>query len=59
MRPPKPTVDGNHAMRLAEIHEKIDRGEYGVDAQAVADAIVRRIMAEFKATIAGYKNGQE
>ncbi len=28
-----------------DLHDQITRGEYQVDAQAVADAIVRRILA--------------
>jgi hypothetical protein len=32
-------------MRMNEIRQLIDRGEYRVDTQAVADAIVRRLLA--------------
>ncbi len=32
-------------MRMNEIQEQIGRGEYRVDAHAVADAIVRRMLA--------------
>jgi hypothetical protein len=35
-------------MRLNEIQEQIGRGEYRVDTQAVADAIVRRLLQEHK-----------
>ncbi len=33
-------------MRVLDLQEQIDRGEYHVDARAVADAIVRRLLAE-------------
>ena len=33
-------------MRIAEIQEQVGRGEYRVDANAVADAIVRRLLSE-------------
>lgn len=33
-------------MRLAELRERIDRGEYQVNAHAVADAIVSRLRAD-------------
>ena len=33
-------------MRLSQIQEQIGRGEYRVDTQAVADAIIRRFIAE-------------
>ena len=32
-------------MRMNELQQLIDRGEYRVDTQAVADAIVRRLLA--------------
>jgi hypothetical protein len=32
-------------MRMNEIRQLIDRGEYRVDTHAVADAIVRRLLA--------------
>ncbi len=32
-------------MRLTQIQEQIGRGEYQVDTQAVADAIVRRLLS--------------
>ena len=34
-----------HAMRMNEIQEQIDRGDYRVDHHAVADAILRRLLA--------------
>jgi anti-sigma28 factor (negative regulator of flagellin synthesis) len=33
-------------MRILDLREQIARGEYHVDAEAVADAIVRRLLAE-------------
>ena len=33
-------------MRLSQIQDQIGRGEYRVDTQAVADAIIRRLVAE-------------
>jgi hypothetical protein len=33
-----------HELRLSQIQEQIARGEYQVDAQAVANAIVRRLL---------------
>ncbi len=36
-------MDEDRNMRLAELQERIGRGEYHVDAQAVAAAIVRRL----------------
>ena len=35
-------------MRISEIQEQVGRGEYQVDANAVADAIVRRLLLEQK-----------
>jgi hypothetical protein len=35
---------GNRAMRLSELQEQIGRGEYRVDPQAVALAILRRLL---------------
>jgi hypothetical protein len=32
-------------MRLDELQQQVGRGEYRVDAQAVAEAIVRRLLA--------------
>jgi hypothetical protein len=32
-------------MRMNEIQQQIGRGEYRVDSQAVADAIIRRLLA--------------
>lgn len=37
-------------MHLSQIQEQIGRGQYRVDTQAVADAIVRRLLAEHKVT---------
>ena len=33
-------------MRVSQLQEQIDRGEYRVDNHAVADAIIRRLLAE-------------
>ena len=33
-------------MRLSQIQDQIGRGEYRVNAQAVADAIIRQLIAE-------------
>jgi anti-sigma28 factor (negative regulator of flagellin synthesis) len=45
----EPTGEGNEReMRISEIQEKVVRGRYQVDAKAVADAIVRRLMQERK-----------
>jgi hypothetical protein len=35
-------------MRLNEIQEQIGRGQYDVNPRAVADAIVRRLLAELR-----------
>jgi hypothetical protein len=35
----------NSEMRMNELQQLIDRGEYRVDTHAVADAILRRILA--------------
>lgn len=32
-------------MRVSQIQDQIGRGEYRVDTQAVADAIIRRLLA--------------
>lgn len=46
-------------MRLSEIQEQIGRGEYRVDANAVADAMVRRLLRELKLSFTTHKRGQE
>lgn len=33
-------------MKVMDLQEQVGRGEYQIDAQAVADAIVRRLLAE-------------
>lgn len=33
-------------MRLSQIQDQIGRGEYQVDTQAVADAIIRRLITD-------------
>jgi anti-sigma28 factor (negative regulator of flagellin synthesis) len=41
-----PIVEGRaHQMRMNELQQRVGRGEYEVDSHAVADAILRRIMA--------------
>jgi hypothetical protein len=42
---PISTPQGRHEMRMNELQQLIDRGEYRVDTHAVADAILRRILA--------------
>lgn len=37
-------------MRITEIQEQVGRGEYRVDAHAVAEAIVRRLLQEQRIT---------
>jgi hypothetical protein len=46
--PTTPMREVSSAVRLNEIQEQIGRGEYRVDAHAVADAIIRRLLQEFK-----------
>lgn len=36
-------------MRLNQLQDQIGRGEYRVDAHAVAEAIIRRLIAEQRA----------
>lgn len=45
-------------MRLTEIQEQIGRGEYRVNAEAVADAIIRRMLHELSAAGADHKPAQ-
>ncbi len=45
-------------MRLSEIHEQIGRGQYQVDAHAVAEAIVRRLLQEHKVTVSEHRPAQ-
>jgi hypothetical protein len=43
---PSPSGEGTpQDMKVMDLHDQVIRGEYQVDAQAVADAIVRRILA--------------
>ncbi|HEY2439857.1 MAG TPA: flagellar biosynthesis anti-sigma factor FlgM [Solirubrobacteraceae bacterium] len=44
----QPIGDGERGMRLNEIQEQIGRGQYDVNPRAVADAIVRRLLAELR-----------
>lgn len=55
---PTPLGEGNPNMRLSQIQEQIGRGEYQVDTQAVADAIVRKLLHEQKITAVEHKRGQ-
>jgi hypothetical protein len=43
-----PIGEGKPAMQLVALQEQIGRGEYHVNTQAVADAIVRRLIQEHK-----------
>ncbi|HEY3726937.1 MAG TPA: hypothetical protein VGL51_07170 [Solirubrobacteraceae bacterium] len=43
-----PKGEGKLAMQLVQLQEQIGRGEYQVNTQAVADAIVRRLVQERK-----------
>jgi hypothetical protein len=45
-------------MRLNEIQEQVGLGEYRVDSQAVADAIVRRLMSGHRTSSTDDKRGQ-
>jgi hypothetical protein len=49
----KPAGEGKREreMRLIQIQEQIGRGEYHVDSHAVADAIVRRLMEQYKSSL--------
>jgi hypothetical protein len=44
--------------RLRAIQDQVRRREYQVDPQAVADAIVRRLLAEHKVVGAAHKRAQ-
>ncbi len=46
-------------MRLSEIQEQIGRGQYQVDAHAVAEAIVRRLLQDHKSAASEHKRAQE
>jgi anti-sigma28 factor (negative regulator of flagellin synthesis) len=58
IKQPTPLGEGNPNMRLSQIQEQIGRGEYQVDTQAVADAIVRKLLQEQKMTGVEHKRGQ-
>lgn len=45
-------------MRLNNIQEQIGRGEYQVDTQAVADAIIRKLLEEHKSSGSEGKRSQ-
>lgn len=44
----QPRGEGNRGMRISEIQEQVGRGEYRVDTHAVAEAILRKLLAEQK-----------
>ena len=44
MRKNVPRAEGQDVLRLTQIQEQVSRGEYRVDTQAVADAILRRLL---------------
>ncbi|HEY5428723.1 MAG TPA: flagellar biosynthesis anti-sigma factor FlgM [Solirubrobacteraceae bacterium] len=46
-------------MRISEIQEQVGRGEYHVDAHAVADAIVRRLLQEQKLSGSAKRSHEE
>jgi hypothetical protein len=46
-------------MRIIEIQEQVGRGEYHVDTNAVADAIVRRLLQGHKLSASGKRSQQE
>lgn len=58
VRQPPPITEGTRVMRLSQIQEQVGRGEYQVDTQAVAEAIVRRLVEEHKVVASGHKGAQ-
>lgn len=48
IRQTTPIVEGKRDMRLSQIQEQVGRGEYQVDTQAVADAILRRLLDDYR-----------
>ena len=44
MRKSVPRAEGQDVLRLTQLQEQVARGEYLVDTQAVADAILRRLL---------------
>ena len=46
--PMPPIGEGQRRMRLSEIQEQIGTGEYRVNPRAVADAILRRLLAQLR-----------
>jgi hypothetical protein len=51
-------VRGTRAMRISQLQDQIGRGEYRVDPQAVADAILRRLLEGRLASSAAPKPAQ-
>jgi anti-sigma28 factor (negative regulator of flagellin synthesis) len=49
----QPMGEGNRDMRIIEIQEQVGRGEYRVDTHAVAEAILRRLLAEQRLNASG------
>lgn len=45
----EPGNEATHLRRLSRIQAQVARGEYQVDTQAVADAIVRRLLEDLAA----------
>ena len=46
--PTDPMGERNRDMRIVEIQQQVGRGEYRVDTNAVADAILRRLLGAQK-----------
>ncbi len=44
--------ESEHSVRLSEIQDQIGKGQYRVDTQAVADAIMRRLLQGAKPAVA-------
>jgi anti-sigma28 factor (negative regulator of flagellin synthesis) len=53
-----PIVEGQGVLRLTEIQEQVGRGEYRVDTQAVAAAILRRLLGAQLSSPGPAKRGQ-
>ncbi len=48
----------DRTMRLSQLQDQIGRGEYRVDIQAVADAIIRRLLVGSQAGAVDPKGAQ-
>jgi hypothetical protein len=53
-----PRAEGQGVLRLNQIQEQVGRGEYRVDTQAVAEAILRRLLGG-PPVLVGPKQAQE